>query len=594
MKDRQCDITLEEAIEVLRGLLRTGKLPDDAQNRSLKHASLCELVSDLTALQDFAVSISEGDLDQSLPLRGYATGALKSLQANLRHLTWQTQQVAAGDFDQRVDFMGDFSEAFNRMVASLAQNRAELAQREANLLQANARQQRVISEREKTEEQLAFQARHDSLTKLPNRLLFNETLESLVKSRRRLSSVLAVVFIDLDRFKFVNDTLGHDAGDQLLVETAGRLKSCLRDDDLLCRMGGDEFTAILRGMSDGESVLALTNRILAELDRPFRLAGHEVTIGASFGVAFCPEDATSVSELLKKADTAMYHAKELGGNICRLYSPELDADNLEKMRLERDLRLAIGRGELDVHYQPRIDSMSGKLLALEAMLRWTHPVRGTVPPTDFLSVAENSDLILQLGDFVIKTVCEQQSTWKKLGLPLVPIAVNLSKKQVQRVEYLEQTERILAQHDIDPSLLVLETSGNALFEAGEPERAMVQRLRTLGTKIVLDGFGTDPVPFFGLVGMPIDYLKIDCGGQDIGGSNTAVIGIAASIIATAHNLGLQVIAIKIEKQEQASIMCSLDCDALQGYWVCVPKKPEDLTEILIAGGIEPTHFDRAA
>jgi diguanylate cyclase (GGDEF)-like protein len=594
MENRTFDITLDRALEAIRSLLQTGELPDGARDDISRHENLCQTINDLTALQEFALSISKGDLDQSLALKGYAAGALKSLQSNLRHLTWQTQQVAAGDFDQHVDFMGDFSEAFNRMAKSLFEIRSELAQREAKLLQANAEQQHMISQREQTEEQFAHQARHDALTGLPNRLMFNETLAEMLSSRRKSASVLAVMFIDLDRFKFVNDTLGHNAGDELLVEIARRLRACVRDDDLLCRMGGDEFTAILKGMNDSESVTRLTSRILSELDHPIMLCGHEVTVGASIGVAFCPGDAVTVEDLLKKADTAMYHAKELGGDICQLYSPNLDADNLEKMNLERDLRTAIQRGELDVHYQPRLDPVSGKLLSLEAMLRWTHPVRGAVSPANFISVAESSDLILQLGEFVLETVCKQQRTWKQLGLPPTPVAVNLSKKRFQRAKNLERIEHILVHHEVDPSLLVLEAPGNALFEAGERERAVIQRLRALGTRIVLDGFGSDPVPLFGLAGMPIDYLKIDCSTQKGEGDNTAVIAIAASIIATAHNLGLQVIAIKIETGDQASIMSSLDCDAMQGYWFCAPKKPEDLTEILTAGGIGPTLSDRAA
>ncbi|MCE5198276.1 PAS domain S-box protein [bacterium] len=426
---------------------------------------------------------------------------------------------------------------------------------------------RDVTERKTYEEKLDFQARHDALTGLPNRLTFNETLSKLIDSKRRIESQVGVMFLDLDKFKFVNDTLGHDIGDLLLVQVSERLKQCLRDTDVLCRMGGDEFTVILRMLTETSEARIVADRILSALNKPFNIEGHEFNISISIGVSIYPTDATDFAEIVKKADTAMYKAKELGRDNCQIYSAEMDAGNLERMKLERELRLAIENSELEVHYQPRVDPLSGSLLGAESLLRWNHPAHGMVPPSTFIPLAEESGLVLPMGEYVLRTVCAQLKKWQDAGDPPIQVAVNLSEKHICRIEFLENIEQIVCEYGVDPAQLILEMPGASLAGADTTTLAVVSRLRDKGMQVALDGFGTGPVPIVGLSRMPVDYLIIDSSLIPGSDDNMEDVRVAASIVSTAHNLGLQVIAVGVETREQLDLVNSLMCDIAQGYLI---------------------------
>ncbi|MCX6344879.1 MAG: EAL domain-containing protein [Armatimonadetes bacterium] len=642
MEIRPNNNILDIALQAINELILTGKIPNNLPDSLINNESFKHIADGLPALDKFASSAPKNDIKHEIAARQMIYSALQQNERKYRSL-WEAanegfclSEIIKDEQGNAVDYcILDVNAAYKRMTGLATENdvgtlgstiygvtpppymdiyarvvSTGVFERFEAKFYASDRFLDIsvfspspgqfatvlfdISERKIHEDELGYQARHDSLTQLPNRLMFNETLAMLLSARRKADKTLAVLFIDLDRFKFVNDTLGHDAGDELLVETAQRLKECLRDNDILCRMGGDEFTAILKGCCDNESITVVTNRILTKLKAPFTVAGHEVNIGASIGVAFSPTDATTVSDLLKKADTAMYHAKELGRNNCQLYSSGLDAGNLDRMRLEQDLRIATEARDIEIHYQPLLDPLCGELLGLEAILRWTHKTRGEISDGEFIPIAEDSDLIMQIGNYMLETVCAQQSAWKNQGLDVVPVAINLSRKHVRRTEFLERIEHVLNEYNLDPGLLVLEVPGDALFEAGESELAAIKRLRILGVEVILDGFGTKPMPLIGLSRVPIDILKIDCSLLTDALSDITIASVAASISATAHNMGLQVIAVGVETDEQMRLMGSLMCDAVQGLKFCAPLKPQSITDIIAHGGIDTSKFGRAA
>lgn len=429
---------------------------------------------------------------------------------------------------------------------------------------------RDVTERKTYEEKLNYLARHDALTGLPNRLTFNETLETLVNGKRVSDSQFAVLFIDLDNFKMVNDTLGHEAGDDLLIETGRRLRNCIREYDLLSRMGGDEFTIILRNLTNVSDTRIVANRILRTIGMPFSIQGHEFNVYASIGVSVFPTNGTDVSTIVKCADRAMYKAKELGRNNAQYYEPEMDAENIEQLRMERELRIALDNSELDVFYQPQIDPVSRELVGAQSIIQWNHPTRGIIEPEKFIRLAEENGLIIRLGEYILKTVLNQIREWRKLGCNPVNIAVGLSEKHILRPDFLGNIEQLLMEYDVEATSLSLELSGKAYLRMSDQATNIVNSLRKSGISVILDDFSTGPMPLTHLSRIPVDALKIDSSLMASASERDEDIGIAAAIASTARNLKLQVIAVGIENEELLNLTSSLMFDSVQGSYISKP------------------------
>jgi len=438
-----------------------------------------------------------------------------------------------------------------------------------------------ITDRKQTEVVLKQQAHHDPLTGLPNRLQFNKTLSSIVHSRRKTETKIGVMFIDLDRFKVVNDSLGHDIGDLLLVEVSRRLNLCVREHDTLCRMGGDEFTIILRPLSGIDAINIVANRIFSEIDRPFTVKEHVINIGASIGASIYPQDGTDVASIVKKADTAMYKAKELGRNNCQIYTSDMDTDTRKRMKMERELRMALANEQFVVHYQPRTDPLTGRFQGAETLVRWYHPKRGLLLPLEFLSVAEESGIIVQIDDYVFRTVCARLRLWIDAGYSPDCVSVHFSEAQMRRPNCTEYITKYLDMYDLKASSIAIEIPGASLLCIPNVVLNALQELREQGMNVILDDFGTGPVSLLTLNKATVDSVKLDGSLlRGVSGDNWDNVAVAASITSSAHNLGLQVIAVGVETFDQMLLVGSLMCDTIQGNQISPPLCIEEFEQYL--------------
>jgi diguanylate cyclase (GGDEF)-like protein/PAS domain S-box-containing protein len=436
-----------------------------------------------------------------------------------------------------------------------------------------------ISERRAFEAKLAYQAAHDALTGLPNRELYNDRLVQAMSHAARQEHILALLFLDLDRFKYINDTLGHAVGDELLKAVAERIKSSLRQEDTLARIGGDEFTLILPTLHHVDGAVMVAQNILDLLDRPFSIAEQELYVSGSIGITFYPFDANDASTLVKNADTAMYAAKSLGGNNYQFYSEEMNVKASGRLEMERQLRHALERGELLLHYQPQVEASSKRIVGVEALLRWQHPDLGLVSPADFIPLAEETGLIIPIGDWVLRTACVQGAAWRKSGLE-VSVGVNLSARQFAQPHLLESIEAILEETGFPPYLLDLELTESALMQRGSETVAILKQLRRLGVSLSLDDFGTGYSSRSYLQHFPINTLKID---RSFVREITGKAGdgaLAAAIIAMAHSLSLKVIGEGVESAEQLAFLQARQCQIIQGFYFSKPLPCQVVTDLL--------------
>ncbi len=437
-----------------------------------------------------------------------------------------------------------------------------------------------ISERKENEQKIRALAYYDALTGLPNRRLFQDRLELALPQMRRNHQQLAVLFIDLDLFKRINDTLGHDVGDQVLVEMAGRLKACVRESDTVSRMGGDEFTILQPDVKDPSNALQLASRIVASLREPFVSSGRELYVTSSVGIAVYPEDGETPEELTKNADTAMYRAKELGRNNYQLYTGAMNAASVERLSMENHLRQAIQRGELDLNYQVKVDLVSHQTTGVEALLRWNNAELGLVSPAEFVPVAEANGMILPIGEWVLHRACTQARTWRDRGLPEIHVAVNVSSRQLYQDDLVETVVRILDETGFEARCLEIELTESMLMENIAEVEPKLHQLRELGVRIGIDDFGTGYSSLAYLKRLPIDTLKIDVSFiRDIP-EDADDAEIVAAIIAMAHRLDLQVVAEGVEKEEQVRFLRTLGCDQIQGYLVGRPLSAENIVSLL--------------
>jgi diguanylate cyclase (GGDEF)-like protein/PAS domain S-box-containing protein len=438
-------------------------------------------------------------------------------------------------------------------------------------------QLRDITERKLDEDRLDRLAYYDLLTSLPNRKLFYDRLnQALARARRRKNSA-AILFMDLDRFKQINDTLGHDVGDLLLQEVGGRLTGCLRDIDTVSRLAGDEFVVLLTDITEVADVTAAAQRIIETLSEPYAVKDHELTVTASMGISVYPSDGQNGAVLLEKADIAMYRAKTLGKNRFEFYKEEQTVDARERLGLEGKLKLALEAGQFRVHYQPIVSMVTGKAFGVEALVRWEHPERGLLPPAQFIPIADDAGLIIPIGLSVLEESCKQTVEWREWRGPGSPLAVcvNLSATQLRHPNLVRDVKRILAETGLDAGSLVLEINEGDIVEDVWAANAILERLKNLGVRLVVDDFGTGYSRLHDLNRLPVDFLKIDrsvVGGLE---EDREKMTMAAATVSLAHALGLAVIAEGVETSSQLAHLRGLGCDLVQGHYLSVAVPPAE-------------------
>ncbi|KAB2928396.1 MAG: EAL domain-containing protein [Dechloromonas sp.] len=432
-----------------------------------------------------------------------------------------------------------------------------------------------ISERKEHEERINYLAHHDHLTGLPNRLMFQERMSHALARAKRTESRLALVFIDLDRFKNINDSLGHHFGDQLLIQTAQRLKSGVRVSDTVARLGGDEFLVIFENAGDQNTCAKQVIHLRKTLEQPYVIDGSVIHAPPSIGVALYPEDGSDVETLMRHADTAMYQVKARGRNGWAFYAPRMNDEVQERIALERDLRLALERGEFLLHYQPQWDLDSDRLIGWEALVRWQHPERGLVAPDRFIPIAEETGLIVPLGDWVLETACAEVRAWERDGLGEHRIAVNLSARQFTQHELGTRVDAILAANHLSAGRLELEITESVLMEDAERTVDILRQLKRRGICIAIDDFGTGYSSLAYLKAFPVDKLKIDRSfvRDIVVDPNDAAI--VAAIISMARSMGLATIAEGVESEGQRNFLTAQGCQALQGYLFGRPMSAAD-------------------
>ena len=436
-----------------------------------------------------------------------------------------------------------------------------------------------ISDRKAAEERIYRLAHHDPLTGLLNRFSLESRLEQSLMTARREGKKVAVMFIDLDRFKVINDTLGHHVGDDLLIEVAHRLKECVRESDIVARQGGDEFVVVVTGMDDPSTAATVAAKISRNLAAPYVVGTHDLYSTPSIGISLYPTDGADVDELMKNADTAMYHAKDLGRNNYQFFSTAMTEEAQDRMDMERDLSTALVDGQFELYYQPQIRTATGEVIGVEALVRWNHPTRGLVPPMKFIPISEESGLIEPLGSWVLNEACRQLAEWQGQGITGIRVAVNLSPHQLRSATLVGQVENVLQTHGLIGSDLELEVTETAAMDDPHLAVEQLKALRTLGVSLAIDDFGTGYSSLAYLKILPIQVLKLDRSFVSDIGTGSDDDAISAATMAMARNLKLQVVAEGVETSMQSEFLASHGCDILQGYMFGKPSPAAVWTEI---------------
>jgi diguanylate cyclase (GGDEF)-like protein/PAS domain S-box-containing protein len=437
-----------------------------------------------------------------------------------------------------------------------------------------------ITERKLDEEQIQFLANHDALTALPNRAMFTEVLNLAIQNARRYGRNFAVLFIDLDRFKIINDTLGHEAGDKLLQEMGKRLTHTVRASDVVARLGGDEFVVLVQEVSEPKQIAPVARKILAALVQPMMMQGQECRVTASIGICMYPTDAQDEQALMKNADIAMYRAKEDGKNNYKFYSQEINLHSFERLALETSLRRGLERNEFLLHYQAKLDLNTRVVTGVEALIRWKHPDLGMVPPGQFIPLAEETGLIVPIGKWVLNTACAQVAAWQKQGLPPLRMAVNLSARQFADDNLVQDIKDALAATGIDADLLELELTESMVIQNTERAGRVLAEIKALGARLAIDDFGVGYSSLAHLKRFPIDTLKVDRSFiRDIP-QDPEDKAITEAIIAMGKSLSLTVVAEGVETLEQQDFLRDHACDEMQGFYFSKPIPPEQFADLL--------------
>ncbi len=439
-----------------------------------------------------------------------------------------------------------------------------------------------VTERRSVDERMHYLAHHDDLTGLPNRVMFKHRLEQAIAESARRGTLMALLLLDMDRFKAINDTLGHAVGDDLLKIIAERLTRCVREIDTVSRLAGDEFALILPDLTQVEDAARVAQKILDTFAPPFQAGSHELFMSASIGIALYPVDGGNLDTLLRNVDIAMYHAKEHGRNTYQFYSTEMNVKAFERLSMENALRHALERDELSLHYQPQLDLRTGDITAVEALLRWQHPELGMISPLQFIPIAEETGMIAPIGEWVLRTACAQNKAWQDAGLPALRVAVNLSACQLRQANFVQVIERVLRDTGLAPRYLELELTESMLMHNTESAIATLTALNAMGIDISIDDFGTGYSSLAYLKRLPINALKIDKSFvSDIPGDLDDA-AIASTIIVMAHHLGIRVIAEGVETQEQKDFLMTHACNAMQGYLFSHPVMVGNIPPLLVS------------
>lgn len=467
-----------------------------------------------------------------------------------------------------------------------------------------------ITQRKQADQQLLHVSHYDALTHLPNRVLFYESLRKVIKQSEMNHRIVSVLFLDIDNFKNINDTLGFALGDELLREFSLRLLECLRVTDIIARIGGDEFGCILVSADGLGNAGVVASKIREALRQPFDLQGHQVTVTASIGISVYPMDSIDADTLVKNGDIAMYRSKTAGRDTYRFFTPEMNARAIEKLDQENALRKALDRDEFVLHYQPKVDLSSGWVTGMEALLRWKRPEHGVVGPLEFIPALEQTGLITQVGAWVIESVCRQIAEWRHAGIGEIPVSVNVSGRQFSRstlnqdviratqangiqpalLEFELQTERALRENSIDSDLLELELTESSLMTHAKKTVSILQRLKVLGIQISIDDFGTGYSSLSYVKRFPIDVLKIDRSFIQEITTNSADAAITTAIIDMAHSLHVRVVAEGVETAEQFDFLKGRGCDEVQGFYFSPPLPANEISQLLLSGNrrLKPT------
>ena len=432
------------------------------------------------------------------------------------------------------------------------------------------------NEKVQADHRIQYLATHDDLTGLPNRVAFQQLFGQSIRSAQRRGRQCALLFIDLDRFKVINDSLGHAAGDMLLIEVADRLRGCVRESDLVIRFGGDEFVVVLEEVTDQNEISLVASKILSTLLPPMILAGHECRTTGSIGIAVFPDNGSDVQTLTKNADMAMYRAKEEGKNNFRFFTPEIKSQSIERLTLEADLRHALELNQFALHYQPKLDVATGRITGVEALLRWTHPKLGNLPPTEFIPLAEETGLIIAIGRWVLMTASAQNMAWQRDGLPAISMAVNLSPRQFLDPNLLGDIDTVLASTGMPASLLQLEITESMVMRNVERAIKLLDEIRSRGVRLAIDDFGTGYSSMSLMKKFPIDTIKIDRSFVLDLVQSAEDRAIATAIINMGKALGLTVVAEGVETKEQDAFLRGHACDEVQGYLFSKPVPPEEI------------------
>jgi diguanylate cyclase (GGDEF)-like protein/PAS domain S-box-containing protein len=437
-----------------------------------------------------------------------------------------------------------------------------------------------VTERKRAEEKIQYLATHDILTNLPNRLMFIQLLNHAIKAAQRHKRQLAVLFFDLDRFKVINDTLGHEAGDKLLQEIATRLKKRLRAVDVIARLGGDEFTILMEEVKNVKQIAALARTILSLVMKPVTVMNQECRVTASIGISVYPKDGEDEQTLIKNADIAMYCAKEEGKNNYQFYSKEIKHQSIERLQIETHLRQALKRKEFFLHYQAKLNFKTGVITGVEALLRWQNPSLGLLSPIRFIPVAEETGLIVPIGRWVLKTACTQNVAWQRQGLPPIRMAVNLSLRQLTDEGLFDDIKGTLKSSGMLPELLELEITESMMMHDPERMGKVLSRIKSLGVRLAIDDFGTGYSSLSQVKNFPVDTLKVDRSFIRNILSNSEDKAITEAIIAMGKTLSLTVVAEGVETQEQMNFLQERSCDEIQGYYFSKPVLPDRFADLL--------------
>ncbi|WP_166257646.1 EAL domain-containing protein [Marinobacter salicampi] len=473
-------------------------------------------------------------------------------------------EVLIGGIDRPVGVLGAYSCTARKFSTD-----------DVGFLQGVANTLGAATERQRANEQLSYMALHDSLTDLPNRVLLTDRLDVALSHAERHDQQVALLFLDLDRFKHVNDVFGHGLGDEILREVAKRLASCVRAEDTVSRQGGDEFIMALSGIEDAEDAAHIADKVLNAITAPFLVKGTEIILGISIGIACYPLDGDNAETLLRNADAAMYVAKELGRSRYQFYSPEMNLQGLDHLTLKSDLHYAIERNELFIEYQPQLDLDTGQVVGLEALVRWRHPIRGVLSPGQFIPIAEECGLITPVGNWVMESACSQHARWVSEGLVMGTMAVNISAHQFRQSDFCERVNDVLLRTGLLPELLELEVTESVVMQGIDQVLSKLNILRSLGVTLAIDDFGTGYSSLSYLKQFPLHRLKIDQSfTRGLPGDQESA-AIAKAIIQMGHSLGLDVLAEGIETKEQEQPLQALGCNAGQGFLYARPLSGEE-------------------